>query len=138
MSSSTPIYDALMNDDETKAIALVKSGANPNEVDPFDGEPALKIAAARRFKDLALALIEAGADVNYIEAQPDTDRDRYAGTSIVKTLYLTLGKTVAKAAVAKGAKDNSVAESKFAKTAFTVASLDDANTPEEFDDNDDN
>ena len=132
MSSATPIYDCLSNGDTAKAIAVILGGANPNELDPFDGEPALRIAASRRYKDVALALIEAGADVNYVEADPDTARDMYGGTSIVKTLYLTLGKTVAKAAAAKGAVDNTHADSRFVAVPFSVAMLDDVNAPEEY------
>ena len=67
-----------------------------------------------------------------MEAVPDTDRDAYAGTSIVKALYLSLGKTVAKAAAAKGAEDNTHVDSRYAAVPFSVAMLDDAETPENY------
>lgn len=66
------IYDLISDGDEKGIVKALQEGkADPNEKDPFDGEPVLRLCALKGMKDAVIALIDNGADVNYMDDEPD-------------------------------------------------------------------
>jgi ankyrin repeat protein len=63
----TPLMYAAREDARTAAAALVAAGANPDLVDP-DGATALTISIINANYDLAVQLLEAGADPNVVDS----------------------------------------------------------------------